>query len=57
MEVDDFYVCVHSGARGWGCGKQVVIAAVERGMAEALGRLYLRALPCCGPGACSAFAE
>ena len=57
MEVDGSCVGARSGARGRGCGKQAAVAAVERGTEAAPGRLCPRAVPGCGPGACSAFAE
>ena len=47
-----------SDARGRGCGKQAFIAAGERGTSSTgPGRLCLRAVPDCGSGAYSAFAE
>lgn len=58
VELDDFYVGARSDGPGRGCGKQAVIAAVERGTAASgPGRLCLRAVPDCGSGAYAAFAE
>lgn len=58
VELDDFYVGACSDGPGQGCGKQAMIAAVERGnAASGPGRLCLRAVLDCGSGAYSDFAE